>query len=451
MPESAGPTTVAHLDDDLHQGEGGGQVAALDQARDRRHPGGAGEAHQAGGEGADDVEHDERRVRHGGVDGHGAAGERHAHGRPDHDQAPVDRVADRPGGQRPGQEGDELGQADGADLQRGVGRGVDLVGDGHDGELGPQHGDELAGEEEPEVAALPQRGGVHQDPARHGSSLRSTLRGAARTAGDQESCRPRSRTEMSQAAGQSLVRRRASLPPSQKTTDPQKNAPSDPSRNSTSAAISSGRPGRPTGMGNMSRSGPVSGSARMAATIGVSIMPGGDGVEPEPRPGPLGPRRRPPDPVGHGQLGGRVGDHGTPGVGDAPAQLLVVVQAGVDQVGGDARLHRGGVRADGHGGTAGRQQRAQTLEHVDGAEVVHRREQRPGAARFAGQSGTRHDAGQHPAAALAGLRHGVVASRRPSRGPPPRRPPSTVDADDVPPRRAAAGSRWRHRYPRRHR
>ena len=43
---------------------------------------------------------------------------------------------------------------------------------------------------------------------------------------------------------------------------------------------------------------------------------------------------------------------------------------------------------------AGSQQRAQTLEHVDGAEVVHGGQQRAGPARVAGQPGAGHDAGQ---------------------------------------------------------
>ena len=53
----------------------------------------------------------------------------------------------------------------------------------------------------------------------------------------------------SHAAGQSLVRSRASLPPSQKTTDPQKKPPSAPQQKATRAAISSGRPPVPPGWG----------------------------------------------------------------------------------------------------------------------------------------------------------------------------------------------------------
>ena len=120
-----------------------------------------------------------RGVGHGGVDGHGTTRQRHGSGGPHHDLTAVHRVADRTGVERSDDERDQLGQADGAHLQGRPRHGVHLVRNGHHGELRPQHGDELAGEEQSEVAALAQRGGVHEDPARHGSSLRSARQGAA--------------------------------------------------------------------------------------------------------------------------------------------------------------------------------------------------------------------------------------------------------------------------------
>ena len=66
----------------------------------------------------------------------------------------------------------------------------------------------------------------------------------------------------------------ASVPPSQNTTDPQKNRASGPSRNSTSAAISSGFPRRPIGTVNPSMSGPTSGSSSPSCSSGVCVAPG---------------------------------------------------------------------------------------------------------------------------------------------------------------------------------
>jgi hypothetical protein len=91
------------------------------------------------------------------------------------------------------------------------------------------------------------------------------------------------------------------------------------------AAISSGRPGRPTGMGSMSSSGPASASARMPATIGVSIMPGAMALSRSP-PGPVRPGGVPAHPVGHRQLGGRVGHQEPTSSAIRGAQLLVVAR-----------------------------------------------------------------------------------------------------------------------------
>jgi len=163
------------LDDDLHHGERRREMSAADEARDHRHTGRARKAHQARGQGAHDVKHREGRVGHSGVDRHGAARQDEGRGGPEHDDAAVDRVADGAGVERTGDEREELGQADRPDLQGRVRHGVHLVGDGHDGELRAHHGDQLAREDEAEVAALAQRGGVHQDPARHAGHLTSRV------------------------------------------------------------------------------------------------------------------------------------------------------------------------------------------------------------------------------------------------------------------------------------
>ena len=213
--------------------------------------------------------------------------------------------------------------------------------------------DELADEEETEVAALPQRGGVHQDPARHGRQPTVGARtGPARRRRDQESCWPRSRTEMSQAAGQSFVRSSASLPPSQKTHRPAEERAVGAEQEVDQRGDLLGPAGPPerdrqhveqrAGFG-------VGPHARHHRRVDHA---GGDGVEPEARAGPVASRGVPAHPVGQRQLGGRVGHQGVTGVGDPRAQLLVVAEEGLDQVGRDGRLHRGRVRADRHGGTA---------------------------------------------------------------------------------------------------
>src|SRR5205085_12640785 len=71
--------------------------------------------------------------------------------------------------------------------------------------------------------------------------------------------------------GQSSGRRKASEPPSASSTEPQKKRASGPRRKATRAAISSGRPPRPTGIGNWSRRGPIFSSALISAVIGVSM------------------------------------------------------------------------------------------------------------------------------------------------------------------------------------
>ena len=95
---------------------------------------------------------------------------------------------------------------------------------------------------------------------------------------------------MSQAAGQSLVRRSASLPPSQNTTEPQKKAPSGPSRRSTSGGDLLGPARSPDRNGQHVEQGARLGIGPHArATIGVSIMPGAMALSRSPAPAQSGP------------------------------------------------------------------------------------------------------------------------------------------------------------------
>ena len=191
--------------------------------------------------------------------------------------------------------------------------------------------------------------------------------------------------------------------------------------------------------------GPVSGWARMPATIGVSIMPGATAFSRRPAPAQSGPTAVLAHPVGHGQLGGRVGQERPVLVGQPCAGLLVAGQAGLHQIARNGRLHRGRVGADGHGGAAGRQERTQSLEQFDGAEEVDRREERTGPVGRAGDAGAGDDArdGARPGRSGSG---GECGGRRD--GPGALVGPGEVghhlrvvevDADHAPARRAESG------------
>src|SRR5262249_32182746 len=87
-----------------------------------------------------------------------------------------------------------------------------------------------------------------------------------------------------QGCGQSSARNCASMPPSQKITEPQKNRAFGPSRYSSNAAISSGRPLRPSGDANASISGPTVGWSRPSWSSGVWMAPGATALSVMPAP-----------------------------------------------------------------------------------------------------------------------------------------------------------------------
>ena len=97
----------------------------------------------------------DHQARHGG--GHGHLGE-------DQDLPAVHGVGQRPAPQGPGQQRDQLGQADQPDDQGRVGERVGLERHGHQGQLGAQPGDHLAGPQPSEVPVPPQRGDVDDEP-----------------------------------------------------------------------------------------------------------------------------------------------------------------------------------------------------------------------------------------------------------------------------------------------
>ena len=113
-----------------------------------------------------------------------------------------------------------------------------------------------------------------------------------------------------------------------------------------------GRGARP-GWAACRAAGPASASARMPATIGVSIMPGAMALRRRPDPAQSGPVALPAHPVGHAPAwwpGRPPGSHGRRRSRALSSSSWS--EAGLDQVGGDGGLHGGRVRADGHGGAA---------------------------------------------------------------------------------------------------
>ncbi len=408
--------------------------------------GGVGETRQSRGQRADDVEHDQGRMCHGGIDSHGTARQRQGDGRPHHDAPAVHGVADGSRPERAGDEWDQLRQADGADLQRRPRHGVDLERDGDDGQLIPERGDQLAREQEPEVAALAQRGGVHEDPARHGAAygwrrgpeFRHGLFRRAADPGRVPRC-PMRRANPSSAARRRSRRRRT--PRSRRRTRHQARAGTPRGQRSPRA----GQAGRP-GWAACRATEPCAASARMPATIGVSIMPGAMALSRSPEPAHAEPVawRRTQCASANLVAGYATSEPRASAICSAPCR--VAVQARLDEVGGDGRLHRGRVGADGDSRAALDEERPQALEYLDGAEVVHGGHQRARPVGRSGQACAGHDAGQRPAAALGCL----------GDGPAPALGGGEVghhvglvlvDPDDSPARRRRDARRWRRRCP----
>ena len=129
--------------------------------------GGGGNAADTRGEGADQVDRQDRRLAREGVEGQHRARQPQGQRRHDQDSPSVHGVAHRPADERPEDERNQLDQADRADLERGTGDRVHLEGDRHQGELTPEHPRQLAREENAEIAAPPQRVQVEEDPIRH--------------------------------------------------------------------------------------------------------------------------------------------------------------------------------------------------------------------------------------------------------------------------------------------
>ena len=168
------------------------------------------------------------------------------------------------------------------------------------------------------------------------------------------------------------------MPPSQKRIDPQKKRAFGPSRYSSNAAISSGRPLRPSGDLNAVDE---RADGRVVATLLQERRldrAGRDRVERDAGARPLRRRCVAPHPPAERGLRDRVGAERLALTGERACRLFVAVEATGDEILVETGLARGGVRADGDGRGIGavRQQRSQPREQLDGAEVVHRDQQR---------------------------------------------------------------------------
>ena len=113
-----------------------------------------------------------------GVDHQSAHGGGHGHLGQHQDLLPVHGVGQRAAPEGPGQQREQLGQTDQPDHQGRVGQRVRLERHGHQGQLGAQTRDHLAGPETPEVPVAPQRGDVDDEPG-HPSTVTALIRGPA--------------------------------------------------------------------------------------------------------------------------------------------------------------------------------------------------------------------------------------------------------------------------------
>ena len=168
QPGQGRPDDLADLVDGLGGRVRGDQVPGGDERGDRRVAGRGGHPGQARPGRADQVESGQRRVCRRRVDSQAAAGQGEQD-RGDHqDDPPVERVAERAAGQRPDDQGHQLGQTDQPHLERGPGQRVHLERDRHGGELAGEDLHELAREQQPEAPGFADRTEINQDPARHG-------------------------------------------------------------------------------------------------------------------------------------------------------------------------------------------------------------------------------------------------------------------------------------------
>ena len=163
-PARAGPATCPTWKTSWPEGGRGRELLPGDHRRHHGVAGGQVDAPQPGVEGAEDVERPEGGLVERGVDGQGHAGGGLGHHVGQEQLAPVDGVGDGAAHQGHDHQGPERGQPGEPHRQRRLGEEVHLVRDGHHRELAAHVGHGVADEQEPEVAGLPQRRDVGQDP-----------------------------------------------------------------------------------------------------------------------------------------------------------------------------------------------------------------------------------------------------------------------------------------------
>ena len=187
-----GTEDEAELEQGLEDGGGRGHVGAADEVRHDGAEGRVFEGAEPGRERREEEERPQRRPRRRVEREPGGDG-----GRDDRDDdkqaATVDGVDERAAEERSGQQRTQRGERDQPHVQGRAGQLVHLVGHGHRGHLGAEHGDGLAGDQRPQVAGAAQRAEVDEQLSGHAAIVQVKGGLNARQPGGGLSRRPGSR------------------------------------------------------------------------------------------------------------------------------------------------------------------------------------------------------------------------------------------------------------------
>nr|WP_234362861.1 hypothetical protein [Streptomyces formicae] len=160
-PAERGPEQRGQLRGGRRQRARRREAFGADEGGDGRHHRRSAEPREESGEAGRQVDHPQLRLRKQGVDHEARRDERQREPGDEHQQAPVAAVGEDTADQYADDQRERPRQADQADLQRRSGEVVDLHGDRDARHEGADQGAEESGVQQPEVAALAERGEVH--------------------------------------------------------------------------------------------------------------------------------------------------------------------------------------------------------------------------------------------------------------------------------------------------